>query len=78
MNLLCENSDYISEAGFRKFEGGEAMCNFEKLLCENQLAVERFVKFRIPNILDAEDILQEVFFTAFKNFHWKSDLREKK
>lgn len=44
------------------------MCNFEKLLCENQLAVERFVKFRIPNILDAEDILQEVFFTAFENF----------
>ncbi len=44
------------------------MCKFEKLLSENQLAVERFVKFRIPNILDAEDILQEVFFTAFKNF----------
>lgn len=44
------------------------MSKFEDLLFCNQLSVERFVKFRIPNISDAEDILQEVYFTAFKNF----------
>ncbi len=44
------------------------MSKFEDLLFCNQLAVERFVKFKIPNVLDAEDILQEVFLTAFKNF----------
>ncbi len=44
------------------------MSIFEKLLCDNQLAVERFVKFRISNITDAEDILQDVLLTAFKNF----------
>ena len=44
------------------------MSKFEDLLFCNQLYVERFVKFRIPNVSDAEDILQEVFLTAFKNF----------
>ncbi len=44
------------------------MSKFENLLSDNQLSVERFVKFRIPNVSDAEDILQEVFLTAFKNF----------
>lgn len=44
------------------------MSKFEDLLFCNQLSVERFVKFRIPNVSDAEDILQEVFLTAFKNF----------
>lgn len=68
MNLLVCFFDYISETGFKELIGGEAMSNFENLLSDNQLSVERFVKFRIPNISDAEDILQEVFLTAFKNF----------
>jgi len=68
MNLLVCFYDYISETGFKELIGGEAMSNFEDLLLCNQLSVERFVKFRIPNVSDAEDILQEVFLTAFKNF----------
>lgn len=44
------------------------MTRFEQLLCENKRAVERFVKFKIANVADADDILQEVYFTAFKNF----------
>lgn len=68
MNLLVCFYDYISETGFNELIGGEAMSKFEDLLFCNQLSVERFVKFRIPNVSDAEDILQEVFLTAFKNF----------
>ena len=68
MNLLVCFYDYISETGFKELIGGEAMSKFEDLLFCNQLSVERFVKFRIPNVSDAEDILQEVFLTAFKNF----------
>ena len=68
MNLLVCFYDYISETGLKNFLGGEVMSNFEDLLFCNQLSVERFVKFRIPNVSDAEDILQEVFLTAFKNF----------
>ena len=68
MNLLVCFFDYISETGFKELIGGEAMSKFEDLLFCNQLSVERFVKFRIPNVSDAEDILQEVFLTAFKNF----------
>ena len=48
--------------------GGVGVSNFENLLLENKLAVERFVKFKISNISDAEDILQEIYLIAFKNF----------
>lgn len=41
---------------------------FEKLLCEHKGAAERFVYFRIKNKQDAEDILQDTFFTAFTKF----------
>lgn len=44
------------------------MHTFEDLLIFNQLSVERFVKFKISNTSDAEDILQDVFLTAFNNF----------
>lgn len=68
MNLLINFFDYISETGFNEWIGGAVMTDFEILLSKNRLAVERFVKFRIPNILDAEDIVQEVLLTAYKNF----------
>ena len=48
--------------------GGAGVSNFENLLMKNKLAVERFVKFKISNISDAEDILQEIYLIAFKNF----------
>lgn len=44
------------------------MTEFEKLMKENLLYVERFVKFRISDINDSEDVLQEVLLSAFRNF----------
>lgn len=40
---------------------------FEKLLQENRVAVERFVKFKIP-VGEAEDVLQEVYLAAYLGF----------
>ena len=42
--------------------------DFEKLLEECRADVERFVKFRLPSVCDAEDVLQEVYFAAFRQF----------
>ena len=69
MNLLINKCDYIIETGFKQFTGGVILTNFEKLLSENSLSVERFVKFRISNVIDAEDVLQEIYLTSFKNFN---------
>lgn len=44
------------------------MQEFEALFCEHKDSLERFVKFRIPNQYDAEDILQEVCLAACRNF----------
>ncbi len=68
MNLFPYNFDYISETGFKLKTGGDVMSEFEQLFNDNKLAVERFVKFKISKIDDAEDILQEVFLIAFENF----------
>ena len=40
------------------------MDSFERLLADVRLPVERYVKFRIPSIHDAEDVLQEVYAAA--------------
>lgn len=50
------------------------MTKFERLMKENIMAVERFVKFKISDPIDAEDVFQEVLLSAFKNFEQlKSD-----
>ncbi len=41
---------------------------FEKLLAENLTAVERYVKFKISNHADAEDVLQDILVTAYENY----------
>lgn len=41
---------------------------FEKLLEENRRALERFVRFRLPPGPDTEDVLQEIYLTAFEKF----------
>lgn len=41
---------------------------FEELLNANRYAVERFVKFRVTSITDADDILQEIYLTAYRKF----------
>lgn len=44
------------------------MDEFEALLEENRSAVERYVRYRIGSIADADDILQETYITAFTRF----------
>lgn len=44
------------------------MGDFEELLGKEMSVLERFVKYRIGNQYDADDILQEVCIAAFKNF----------
>lgn len=44
------------------------MTEFERLIKENLIYVERFVKFKISDMNDAEDILQDTLLSAFKNF----------
>ena len=44
------------------------MDQFESLLKKEQTAVERFVRFRLSSSADADDVLQEVFLTAYQKF----------
>ena len=45
---------------------------FERLLCENRLAAERWVKYRVSGP-DADDILQETYLAAYRAFPRLSD-----
>jgi len=44
------------------------MSEFEKLLSENKSPVERFVKYRLSSKADADDLLQEIYLTAYQKF----------
>ena len=44
------------------------MDEFEKLLAVQQLSLERLVRFRLPVQADAEDVLQDVYLTAYQKF----------
>ncbi len=44
------------------------MDEFEVLLAANRLSIERFVRFRLGACPDAEDVLQDVYLTAFQKF----------
>lgn len=44
------------------------MDEFEKLLAEVSSSVERFVRYRLPSQTDADDVLQEVYLSAFRKF----------
>lgn len=69
MNLLWYNPDYKGENVFRiVWKGGDGMQEFEMLLCEHKGALERFVKFKVQNPYDAEDILQETCLAACRNY----------
>lgn len=50
------------------------MEEFEALLSAQHAVVERFVRFRIGERADADDVLQEVYLAAYRKF---GDLREK-
>ena len=45
------------------------MEGFEKLLEAERIFVERFVRYRLHSPADADDVLQEVYLTAFRKFH---------
>lgn len=49
------------------------MDDFEKQLSECRGAVERLVHFRVPSRADAEDLIQEICWTAYRH---QSDLRD--
>lgn len=69
MNLSALWPVYICETGFNyKYKGGNDLDEFEKLLETNKIYVERFVKFKIALKTDAEDVLQEIFITAYQKF----------
>ena len=44
------------------------MDEFEKLLGEVRSGVERFVRYRLPSQTDADDVLQEVYLSAYRKF----------
>lgn len=44
------------------------MDEFDRLLADCHNAVERFIKFRLPSVADAEDVMQDVCITAYKKF----------
>ena len=48
--------------------GGVNVDEFEVLLDAEKISVERFVRFRINSKVDADDILQEVYLTAYQKF----------
>lgn len=46
---------------------------FEALLESQRPAIERFVRFRMPSQADADDVLQEVYLAAYRNFSQLKD-----
>lgn len=44
------------------------MNEFEALLSEHKGSLERFIKYKISNRYDAEDIIQETYLAAYRNF----------
>lgn len=48
--------------------GGDGVDSFDELLAEHCSGVERFVKYKIKVREDAEDVLQDVYVTAFRKF----------
>ena len=51
------------------------MGEFERLLEAEHASVERFVRFRMRSKADADDVLQEIFLTAYQKFPQTSPLR---
>ena len=67
MNLFDLHSVYISEPVATKVEE-KNVSEFEKLISQERISIERFVRFKIFVKEDAEDILQNVYITAMQKF----------
>ena len=69
MNLLPFFPVFMGETGFEKIsKGGEHMECFEDLLSAHRSSVERYVRFRLSSKADADDVLQEIYLTAYRKF----------
>ena len=44
------------------------MDDFEQLLTKHKTAVDRYVRFRLASKSDADDVLQEIYLTAYRRF----------
>ena len=44
------------------------MSEFEMLVSEHRNAVERYLRFNIPSKADSDDVLQEVWLAAYRQF----------
>lgn len=54
------------------------MDEFERLLEAERVSVERFVRFRMSSKADADDVLQEIFLTAYQKFPQLKNTTSKK
>ena len=70
MNLSILIYVYEGETGFNIKMRGDDVDNDEFTLllnsCKN--SIERFVYYKMPNIHDAEDVLQEIFINGYNSF----------
>ena len=55
-------------------KGGDDVEAFETMLEKERVSVERYVRFRVSDRTEAEDLLQDIYLTAFRRF---SDLRNR-
>ncbi len=47
--------------------------SFEEMLNMSKLSVERYVKFKLGNFSDCEDVLQDIYFTAYRKYGQLND-----
>ena len=73
VNLLRDEYDYSIEVHFKYKIGGDVMENFEGSWAEVQGPVSRYIRFRITNSQDAEDVFQEVMAAAALQYDKLSD-----
>ena len=63
------SNDYIDEIDFKIIiRGGDGLRTFEDLLQANFLPLQRYIRYKISNPHDAEDVMQEVCLTAAEKF----------
>lgn len=69
MNLSVSAFVYICVNGLNdSTDGGDDVDEFEKLLDAERIAVIRFVRFQLNSREDADDVLQEIYLTAYQKF----------
>ncbi len=67
MNLSILSLVYICEPVIKNLEA-ENVGEIEKLISQEKISIERFVKFKINVKEDAQDIMQDIFETAIQKY----------